>query len=204
MACEQVDHVFTSFRFCLPFYPPIPSASIFFQMIKLPMFKTSGKSHLMALIHGYLMAVFIDDGPCPMKFFLPLVAHNWCMCLIISFIANSYTISSYQQTLLHTKSAKSLCHCTAYCWADCLQLSMAQCNTQMEKWTWFKYFQLAMRCYYLMHLFSISIVQIPSFEGFGAVNIVWKGTFWADAFLGHTSQCNMWLEYAHLHATHQH
>jgi hypothetical protein len=140
----------------------------------------------------------------PHEVFLPLVAHNWCMCLIISFIANPYTISSYQQTLLHTKSAKSLCHCTAYCWADCLQLSMAQCNTQMEKWTWFKYFQLAMRCYYLMHLFSISIVQIPSFEGFGAVNIVWKSTFWADAFLGHTSQCNMWLEYAHLHATHQH
>src|ERR1700683_3462806 len=83
---------FLSFQFCLPFYPPIPSASIFFQMIKLPMFKTSGKSHLMALIHGYLMAVFIDDGPYPMKFFLSLVAHNLCVHPIISFVAKPYTI----------------------------------------------------------------------------------------------------------------
>src|ERR1700683_3973760 len=91
---------FLSFQFCLPSYPPLPSASIFFQMIKLPMFKTSGKSHLMALIHGYLMAVFIDDGPCPMNFFCPLLLIT-CACIplllllpnLIPFICTSQHFS---------------------------------------------------------------------------------------------------------------
>jgi hypothetical protein len=80
---------------------PSPSASILFQMIKLPMFKTSGKSHLMALIHGYLVAVFIiDDGPCPMKFFCPWLLIT-CECIplflllpnLIPFICTSQHFS---------------------------------------------------------------------------------------------------------------
>jgi hypothetical protein len=61
---------------------------------------------------------------------------------------------------------------------------MAQCNTQMEIWMSFTEFQFAMGCYYLMHLFGISIVWIPSFEGFDAVSIVCEGYLLGRCFFG--------------------
>src|ERR1700683_2568117 len=76
-----------------------------------------------------------------------------------------------------------------------VQLSTAQCNTQMENWMLLKILHLSPKFLYLIHFYNICTSIISAVCGFQVSNDLlqpisyMRGIFWEGTFLGKTSQC---------------